>query len=74
MDAESGKELWRFDGAKLHFLKRVSDSAYASTDTSVAFPQLRASDLQRFLDSPETKDEYDIMKDYVAWLRTLKQA
>jgi Uma2 family endonuclease len=66
-------EIWRFDGSKLHFLRRASEAGYEPVETSLAFPQLRAADLQRFLDEPLSKDEYDIMRDYVAWLRTLKR-
>lgn len=67
-------EVWHFDGAQLRFLKRVSDAGYTPIATSLAFPPLRSADLQRFLDLAETKHEYDIMQEYVTWLRNAKRA
>ena len=64
-------EIWHHDHQGLRFLKRASSASYRVVKQSVAFPQISSEAIQKFLHLRSTRDEYDLLNDFIAWLRTL---
>jgi Uma2 family endonuclease len=62
-------ELWRFDGQRLHFAHLSAKREYEPREASLAFPMLRAADLQRFLILDPSKDETTLMREFRDWVR-----
>jgi hypothetical protein len=61
--------VWRFDGRVLAFLLLQPDGAYRRSDTSAAFPALRAADVLRFLREAEDKDQGAAVLAFRDWIR-----
>jgi Uma2 family endonuclease len=66
-------EVWMHDGRQLQFLRLVKGK-YKSTKRSIAFPWLEPSDLQMFLDRRESKNETDLLLDFVRWARKKRKS
>ncbi|MCI0361246.1 MAG: Uma2 family endonuclease [Planctomycetaceae bacterium] len=61
-------EVWQHDGTRLQFLRLVKGK-YKLIKRSIAFPWLEPSDLQMFLDRRGSKNETDLLLDFVRWAR-----
>lgn len=62
-------ELWRHDGTRLLAMKLNEQGTYEKSEYSVAFPQLRVGEMNRFLAMwPGTSDS-QIMKAFRKWVR-----
>ena len=61
-------ELWTCDGGKLQFLQ-LKRERYHERETSVAFPFLRVSDMQAFLDRFEQSNETKFIRGWRKWVR-----
>lgn len=62
-------ELWRFDGRQLIVQRLDPDGRYQQSETSVAFPSLRAADLSPFLKMVGTTGETSIIRSFRDWVR-----
>ncbi len=62
-------ELWVFDGSRLEGLHLGADGRYQRIETSVAFPFLRLSDLERFLKPDPNVDETSALLAFRDWVR-----
>jgi Uma2 family endonuclease len=61
-------EVWRYDGAAL-IMYRLEAQIYQPCDRSVAFPQLTATDLERFLELKKTTRENALIRLFREWIR-----
>jgi Uma2 family endonuclease len=61
-------EVWRYDGAVLT-IYRLEAQNYQPCDRSFAFPQLMASDLERFLELKKTTRENALIRLFREWIR-----
>jgi Uma2 family endonuclease len=61
-------EVWRYDGAVLT-IYRLEAHNYQPCDRSFAFPQLTASDLERFLQLKKTTRENALIRLFREWIR-----
>jgi Uma2 family endonuclease len=61
-------EVWRYDGAVLT-IYRLEAHNYQPCDRSFAFPQLTASDLERFLELKKTTRENALIRLFREWIR-----
>jgi Uma2 family endonuclease len=61
-------EVWRYDGAALT-IYRLEAQTYQPCDRSFAFPQLMASDLERFLELKKTTRENALIRLFREWIR-----
>jgi Uma2 family endonuclease len=59
-------EVWNYDGNQVRFLHRTLEDRYVIADRSLAFPQLPASELNRFL-------RIALVEGQTAAVRTLRQ-
>jgi len=62
-------EVWRYDGTALTFLHLQPDGTYQPRDTSLAFPELTAGDLVRFVRLADTHDYLSILRQFRDWVR-----
>lgn len=67
-------ELWRYDGARMHFMKLGADREYHPIEASEAFPALTPDVINRFLRMIGTVGDTQLMRQFRDWLRTLPQA
>lgn len=61
-------EVWRYDGAVLT-IYRLEAHNYQPCDRSFVFPQLTASDLERFLELKKTTRENALVRLFREWIR-----
>lgn len=61
-------EVWRYDGSVLT-IYRLEAQNYQPCDHSFAFPQLTASDLERFLELKKTTRENALIRLFREWIR-----
>jgi Uma2 family endonuclease len=61
-------ELWRYDGEVLKFYQLVA-SEYIEIKSSIAFPLISVSDMNRFIQQSKTMDEIDLVQSFRAWVR-----
>ncbi len=64
-------ELWRFDGKRLTFLRLDSNGKYKVHETSLAFPFLRTTDLEPFIDVALQSDDTELLRSFQQWVRQL---
>ncbi len=64
-------EIWQHDKRGVHFLQRDSETSYRKIEQSLAFPQVKRTDIQRFLKLREKLDEFDLINQFIAWARKL---
>jgi Uma2 family endonuclease len=63
-------EIWQFNGSRLRGLRRSDGGTYEPIEVSIAFPFLRLSDLERFLQPSEGKSQHTAVVEFRDWLRT----
>ena len=69
MYAEIGvPELWRYDGKQLEFF-RLEARAWVGIERSTSFPDVRPSDLQRFLRMVPRRGEMAMRRAFREWVR-----
>ncbi|QFS46912.1 Uma2 family endonuclease [Nostoc sphaeroides] len=61
-------ELWRYDGEGLKFYQLVA-SEYIEIKSSIAFPLISVSDMNRFIQQSKTMDEIDLVQSFRAWVQ-----
>jgi Uma2 family endonuclease len=61
-------EVWRYDGQALT-MYRLDAGKYQSHPDSLAFPSLKASDLERFLALKKTSKENALVRQFRQWVR-----
>ncbi|MDZ8085965.1 MAG: Uma2 family endonuclease [Nostoc sp. DedQUE12b] len=61
-------ELWRYDGEVLKFYQLVA-SEYIEIKSSIAFPLISVSDMNRFIQQSKTIDEIDLVQSFSVWVR-----
>ena len=61
-------ELWRYDGEVLKFYQ-LGESQYIDIKSSIAFPLISVSDMNRFIQQSKTMDEIDLVQSFSAWVR-----
>jgi Uma2 family endonuclease len=64
-------EVWRFDGTRLAIYE-LSGGDYQERDTSIAFPQVSASDVTAFIKESETMDRPEWVRKLRGWARDRK--
>jgi Uma2 family endonuclease len=64
-------EIWRFDGNSLIAALLTEGGRYERADTSRCIPQLRPSELSRFLTRRNEVDEASLVREFRDWARTL---
>jgi len=64
-------EVWRLDEHGLTFYVLGLDGKYAPAAHSLAFPALKAADLERFLALRATQDSNLVVRQFREWLRQL---
>lgn len=62
-------EIWRDNGSAVEFLELTPEGAYRRRETSVAFPDISAADLNRFLSLFQKHDHTTARRMFVDWLR-----
>jgi len=62
-------EVWRYDGSRLHFLRRRDDDRYEVVQRSLALPDLPLEQLNRFIDIGLTKGQSAAVGAMREWLR-----
>lgn len=63
-------EVWHWKKGDLRFL-RLRGGAYEQTEASVAFPMIRSSDLNRFLQMLPGSSQHQVMLAFRDWVRAL---
>lgn len=63
------REVWRFDGERVRSLHRDKDGHYKPRENSLAFPFVKMTDVQKFIERLRNTDESTIMRAWNAWLR-----
>ncbi|MEH2194826.1 MAG: Uma2 family endonuclease [Nostoc sp.] len=61
-------ELWRYDGEVLKFYQLV-ESQYVEIKSSIAFPLISVSDMNRFIQQSKIMDEIDLVLSFRAWVQ-----
>ncbi|MEH2088296.1 Uma2 family endonuclease [Nostoc sp.] len=61
-------ELWRYDGEVLKFYQLVA-SEYIEIKSSIAFPLISVSDMNKFIQQSKTMDEIDLVQSFRAWVQ-----
>lgn len=61
-------EVWRYDGAVL-VMYRLKAHSYQPCDRSFAFPQVTATDMERFLELKKTTRENALIRLFREWIR-----
>lgn len=62
-------EVWRYRLGKLRFMLLQSNGRYVEPERSPTFPQVRAEDLARFVESGLVGNETESIRDFRAWVR-----
>jgi Uma2 family endonuclease len=66
------REIWRFNGQSIESLHLGEDGTYRVGERSLAFPSLPLAEFSRFVLSAVYGSHPKAMREYGAWLRTLK--
>lgn len=61
-------ELWRYNGEILKFYQLVA-SEYIEIKSSIAFPLISVSEMNRFIQKSKTMDEIDLVQSFRAWVQ-----
>jgi len=61
-------ELWCYDDTALTFLLLQRDGSYAQSDTSLNFPGLRVSDMERFIKLRGTDRDNVLVRNFISWV------
>ncbi|MHC5595714.1 MAG: Uma2 family endonuclease [Nostoc sp.] len=61
-------ELWTYNGEVLKFYQLVA-SEYIEIKSSIAFPLISVSDMNRFIQQSKTMDEIDLVQFFRAWVQ-----
>ncbi|MBD2561649.1 MULTISPECIES: Uma2 family endonuclease [Nostoc] len=61
-------ELWRYNGEILKFYQLVA-SEYIEIKSSIAFPLIYVSEMNRFIQQSKTMDEIDLVQSFRAWVQ-----
>jgi Uma2 family endonuclease len=61
-------ELWRYDGEFLKFYQLVA-SEYIEIKSSIAFPLISVSEMNRFIQQSKTMDEIHLVQSFRAWVQ-----
>ncbi|MEH2386437.1 MAG: Uma2 family endonuclease [Nostoc sp.] len=61
-------ELWRYNGEVLKFYQLVA-SEYIEIKSSIAFPLISVSEMNRFIQQSKTMDEIDLVQSFSTWVR-----
>lgn len=62
-------EIWKYDGERLTGLRRGEDGEYHPISTSAAFPFLKLTDMERFLNAARTQTEDAAVRAFRDWVR-----
>ncbi len=62
-------EVWRFDGTTLTMNRLRANARYESCPTSLAFPELQPSDVERFIALRMTTDNLQWARELRKWVR-----
>ena len=62
-------EIWVFDGTSLRVFLLGTTGKYKESLTSLAFPWLPITEVQRFLQDSETTDETTLLRAFSKWVR-----
>lgn len=68
------REIWRYNGERVEFLKRSRDGSYSPIAVSAALPMLTPSIINEHLKMLETAGDTTVMRTFRDWLRTLPEA
>lgn len=61
-------EVWRFDGERVNFLHRKRDGKYRTATHSKAFPDIAASDINRFIAMSSDMSQSATVRAFRDWL------
>ncbi|MEH2095819.1 Uma2 family endonuclease [Nostoc sp.] len=61
-------ELWRYDGEVLKFYQLI-ESEYIEIKSSIAFPLISVSEMNRFIQQSKTMDEIDLVQSFRTWVQ-----
>ncbi len=61
-------EVWIYESSEIQILVLQNDESYRRSDTSAAFPFLRAAEIQEWIDAPQQGTETDWTIDLRAWV------
>jgi len=67
------REVWRYDGQAMYFYVRKRTGGYKEVSRSLAFPFLETTDVSRFLEDVESRDENAIVRAFVRRARALEK-
>ena len=62
-------EIWKYDGDQVRFLNRTTEGKYIASDRSSTFPNLPASELNRFLQIALTEGQTAAVRALRQWCR-----
>jgi len=63
------REIWRWTGDEMEFLRLTRGRKYAKIQRSLAFPFIAADDVTRFLRQRDPADENAVVRGFVNWAR-----
>ncbi|MGB7158080.1 MAG: Uma2 family endonuclease [Tepidisphaeraceae bacterium] len=63
-------EVWRYDGSRLHFMRRRDDSTYVVAERSTSLPELPIEQLNAFIDIGLSKGQSAAVVAMREWLRS----
>jgi Uma2 family endonuclease len=63
-------EIWRYDGEHLIALRRCEDGEYRPIETSLAFPNLKLADVERYLATARSQSEDRAVAAFREWVRS----
>jgi Uma2 family endonuclease len=63
------REIWRWTGEEMEFLRLTRGRKYAKTQRSLAFPFVSAADVTRFVQKRDPSDENAVVRGFVKWAR-----
>ena len=66
-------EIWLDDGRSFRVLQLRKDHSYKEVKRSLNFPDLDLAEFERFLRMWPEKSEYELVREFRAWLRALKR-
>jgi Uma2 family endonuclease len=67
------KELWRFDGKRLHVLVLDSEGNFQPSISSAVFPFLPMQDFEAFLHRFDKESDIAVIRAFRQWVRSLPQ-
>ena len=66
-------EIWKYDGSQIQFLHRTKEGRYGAAGSSLTFPGLSASELNRFLQIALAEGQTAAVRTLREWCRGPKQ-